>query len=232
MDISQFDPKTQDYLIEKLNPFLTDNRKDLFNRILSYRTRHMVVVAEDIFQERNAGAMMRTCDCFGIQDFHLIENKYSKKVTHSIAKGAEKWITRTNHKRDEENTLSCIHDLKSKGYRIVATTPHTNDQELYDFDVTQPAAFFFGSEDPGISEVVEEHADEFLRIPIYGFTESYNVSVATALILQHVTYKLRQSDVKWQLSDDDKRELYLEWALKTIKKADIMAESFLKEYHG
>ena len=232
MDITQLDPKVQDYLIEKLNPFLTDNRKELFNRILNYRTRHMVVVAEDIFQDRNAGAMIRTCDCFGIQDFHLIENKYSKKVTHSIAKGAEKWISRTNHKRDEENTLSCIQDLKAKGYRIIATTPHTNDQELYDFDVTKPAAFFFGSEDPGISQVVEEHADEFLKIPIYGFTESYNVSVATALILQHVTYKLRESDVNWHLNEDEKRELYLEWALKTIKKADIMADSFLKEYEG
>ncbi len=228
MDLS-YSAEERTYLIEQLSEFLTPHKQELFERILNLRTRHFVVAAEDIAQERNAGAMIRTCDCFGIQNFHLIENSHSKKATHHIAKGAEKWVTTKVHQRNEESTIACINELKAQGYRIVATTPHAPENSLDEFDISTPAAFFFGSEDPGISEVVEQHADELLTIPIYGFTESYNVSVATALILQHVTLKLHQSDVNWQLSDREKEELFLEWTIKTIRKPDLLIQKFLSE---
>ena len=219
----------RNYLLEKLTPFLTEHKQQLFDKILNLRTRHFVVAAEDISHERNAGAMMRTCDCFGIQDFHLIENNHSKRATHFMAKGAEKWITKTVYDRDEESAIQCIHALKKKGYRIVATTPHAPENSLHDFDIRKKAAFFFGSEDPGISHLVEENADEFLTVPIYGFTESYNVSVATALILQQVTHKLHQSEINWQLTETEKKDLLLEWTIKSIRRPDPLIRRFLDE---
>ncbi len=227
--MTSYSAEERDYLLLKLVPFLTEHKQQLFQKILNYRTRHFVVAAEDISHERNAGAMMRTCDCFGIQDFHLIENNHSKKATHFMAKGAEKWISKSVYDRDEESALKCISALKANGYRIVATTPHAQQNALQDFDISSKAAFFFGSEDPGVSHLVEENADEFLTVPIYGFTESYNVSVATALILQHVTRKLHLSDVSWQLTENEKQDLLLEWTMKSVRSSELLVKRFLAE---
>ena len=207
-------------LLKYFEGYLTDNRKALFKKILEDRTRHFTVVLEDNFQPHNASAVVRTCDIFGIQDIHSIENKYTNKVSRHVAKGSQKWITSKRYKSDGDNTQICLDSLREKGYQIIATTPHNNSCLLQDFDVTKKSAFIFGVEAEGVSETVKEQADGFLKIPMVGFTESLNISVAAAIILQGVTAKLRMSDVDWKLSKEEKKTLYLNWVKKTIKNVD------------
>lgn len=213
-------------LLKYFEGYLTENRKALFKKVLEDRTRHFTVVLEDIFQPHNASAVIRTCDIFGIQDVHAIENKYTNKVSRHVAKGSQKWITSKRYKSDANNTQICLNTLREKGYQIIATTPHNNSCLLQDFDVTKKSAFVFGVEAEGVSNYVKDNADGFLKIPMVGFTESLNISVAAAIILQDVTTKLRMSNVDWKLSEEEKEILYLDWVRKTIKNVDKIEQHY------
>ncbi|MCI2228425.1 RNA methyltransferase [Polaribacter sp. MSW13] len=215
-------------LLEYFEKYLTDKRKSLFKRVLEDRTRHFTVVLEDIFQAHNASAVVRTCDIFGVQDVHAIENKYTNKVSRHVAKGSQKWLNQYRYRADGDNTKMCLDHLKLKGYQIIATTPHNDSCLLQDFDITKKTAFVFGVEKEGVSDYVKEQADGFLKIPMVGFTESLNISVAAAIILQDVTTKLRSSQVNWQLSNEEKEILYFDWVKKTIKNVDKIEEHYLK----
>jgi tRNA (guanosine-2'-O-)-methyltransferase len=213
-------------LLNYFEGFLTDKRKRLFQKVLENRTRHFAVVLEDIFQPHNASAVVRTADIFGVQDVHAIENKYTNKVSRHVAKGSQKWVTSKRYKSDGDNTKICLDNLREEGYQIIATTPHNDSCLLQDFDVTKKSAFVFGVEAEGVSDFVKEQADGFLKIPMVGFTESLNISVAAAIILQDVTTKLRNSDVDWQLSQEEKDVLYFNWVKKTIKNVDKIEEHY------
>ena len=213
-------------ILEYFEGFLTEKRKVLFKKVLENRTRHFTVVLEDIFQPHNASAVVRTCDIFGVQDIHAIENKYTNKVSRHVAKGSQKWLNQYRYREDGNNTITCLNGLKEKGYQIIATTPHNDSCLLQDFDFSKKTAFVFGVEAEGVSDYVMENADGFLKIPMVGFTESLNISVAAAIILQDVTTKLRNSNVNWQLSIEEKEVLYFNWVKKTIKNVDKIEEHY------
>jgi tRNA (guanosine-2'-O-)-methyltransferase len=215
-------------LLTYLEGFVTDKRKNLFRNILQDRTRHFTVVLEDIYQQHNASAVIRSCDIFGIQDVHVIENKYKSKVSRHIAKGSQKWLSFHNYKEDKNNTIDCLENIKSKGYQIIATTPHNDSCVLHDFDITKKSAFVFGVEKAGVSDDVMKNADGFLKIPMVGFTESLNISVAAAIILENLTFKLRNSSVDWKLTNEEQKILYASWIEKTIKNVDEIKERFIE----
>jgi tRNA (guanosine-2'-O-)-methyltransferase len=208
--------------ISYLESFVTENRKKIFKEILEKRTRYFTVVLEDLYQMHNVSAVVRSCDVFGLQDVHIIQKKYDPKLSHAIAKGAEKWLSIYRH----NDTLQTINELKNKGYQIVATTPHTNEVLLPEFDINTPSAFFFGVEKDGLSDVVMQEADIFLKIPMHGFTESLNISVAAALTMYETTEKLRKSTIPWQLTPEEKRDIYLSWLEKSIKSIDLIKKDY------
>jgi len=215
---------------EYLEQFVTEKRRDLFKKVLSERTRHFTVAIEDIFQPHNASAMVRTCDIFGVQDMHVIESKYKFYASRLVAKGAQKWIDFSMYnQKDTNNTLDCIADLRDKGYKIIATTPHNESCLLQDFDITQKSAFFFGVEKEGLSKDVMDNADGFLKIPMVGFTESLNISVAAAIILQNMNEKLKASNVDWQLTPSEKFEKYQDWLEKSIKSIKKIKENYFNQ---
>ncbi len=212
-------------LLKYLQSYLTERRKNLFQKVLSERTRHFTVVTEDVYQLHNTSAVMRTCDVFGIQDLHVVEEKVSKRIDKEIAMGAQKWVDFKRYRSIKE----CIKNLKSSGYQIIATTPHENSTMLHEFDVSKKSAFFFGKESDGLSDTVMHAADGFLKIPMYGFTESLNISVSAAIILQSVVSKMKQSEVNWELSEAEKFEIEMQWLKKTIKASDeIIARYYLE----
>jgi|TARA_B110000090_G_scaffold76005_1_gene86460 tRNA (guanosine-2'-O-)-methyltransferase len=202
-------------LLEHLLSFLTERRKNLFEEVISKRTRHFTIATEDVYQMHNTSAVMRSCDVFGIQDLHVIEEKISKEIDREIAMGAQKWVNIHRH----HSTKECIDNLKEKGYQIIATTPHNNSTELKDFDILKKSAFFFGKEKEGLSDIVLDAADGYLKIPMYGFTESLNISVSAAIILQSVVARLKDADVDWELSEQEKNEIKLDWAKKSVKSS-------------
>lgn len=215
-------------LLAYLEGYLTDKRKATFNNVLEQRTRHFTVVLEDIYQAHNASAVVRTCDIFGVQDIHAIENKYTNKVSRHVAKGAQNWLSITRYQEDANNTKICLDRLKQEGYQIIATTPHNDSCLLDDFDVTKKSALVFGVEAEGVSDYIKQNADGFLKIPMVGFTESLNISVAAAIILQNITSRLRKSNVNWQLTDKEKEVLYVDWVRNTIKNVDKIEEHYYK----
>lgn len=218
----------QKALLDHLLEFITPSRKSLFEKVIANRTRQITVVLEDIYQPHNASAVLRTCDLTGIQDVHIIENNNLYDVNPDVALGASKWLNLVKYNETGQNTLLAYKKLREQGYRIVASTPHKNDQDLENIPLDGKMAIVFGTELNGLSDVAIEDADEFLKIPMFGFTESYNISVSAALILFTLTNRLRNSSVNWSLSEDEKQEILLEWARRSIKRSDILENQFFK----
>ena len=214
-------------LIDYLSQFVSDTRKEKFEQVLNYRTRHITIALEDLYQPHNASAVLRSCDIFGIQDIHIIENKHAYTVNKDIAMGSPKWLNLHKYRKAENNTLDCINSLKSKGYRIVATSLHEKGYKIKDLPVDKPIALFFGTELTGISETVLENADDFVMIPMYGFTESFNISVSAALCLHTLVTKLHQTNINWHLSEEEKDELRLNWLRKSIAKVELIEKDYL-----
>jgi tRNA (guanosine-2'-O-)-methyltransferase len=208
-----------------LENILTDNRKEKFLKVLENRTKHFTVAVEDVFQMHNTSAVMRSCEVFGIQELNVIEQRYGKSIDKEIAMGAQKWVDINAF----DSVSNCVHSLKSKGYQIIATTPHENDCLLEDFDISKPSALFFGTERDGLSEEILQQADGFLKIPMVGFTESLNISVSAAIILQNLSTRLRHSDIHWQLSEEEILEKRLDWAKNSIKDIKRIEARYFEE---
>jgi tRNA (guanosine-2'-O-)-methyltransferase len=209
-------------LLNYLDSFLTETRMDRFKKILSQRTKHFTVAIEDVYHLHNTSAVIRSCDVFGIQEAHIIEEVNSKKIDREIALGSQKWVDIFRYQSSKE----CLTNLKSQGYQIVASTPHENESMLADFDISRKSCFCFGKETDGLSDYILEEADSFLKIPMVGFTESLNISVAAAIILQHVTTKLKESDLDWKLSDDEQIDKRIDWSKKTIKSISSVMDHY------
>ena len=209
-----------------LEKFLTGDRKEVMRETLDNRTRHITIAIEDIYHPHNASAVVRTCDCFGIQDVHIIENRNKYRMNPKVALGSGQWVDIIKHNKEENNSAACMEHLKAKGYRIVATTPHTDDVSLYDLNIDEPVALIFGNEKDGISDAVRAHADEFMRIPMYGFAESFNISVSAAICLSVLAEKLRQTDINWQLSEEEKKMILFEWTKEKVGTIDKYLHEF------
>jgi tRNA (guanosine-2'-O-)-methyltransferase len=218
-------------LLSYLSEVVNSERLSLFNRIIGNRTNYITVVLEDIFQPQNASAVLRSCDCLGIQNVHIIENRNVFQVDTEVAMGSSKWLTLNKYYHKKNNSQEAIQFLKSNGYRIVATSPHSNDVDLPDFDINKgKIALVFGSELPGISETILQNADEFLKIPMYGFTESYNISVSAAIVLYQLTEKMRNSQfITWQLTEEERIDTLLHWIRSSVKKSGLVEKRFLEE---
>lgn len=212
-------------LLSYLQGFLTERRRHLFKKVLSERTLHITVAVEDVYQLHNTSAVIRSCDAFGIQELHVIEEVNVKRIDREIAMGAQKWVDVQRH----QSTKACIQRLREKGYRIVATSPHKKAYPLENVRVDEKLALFFGRETEGLSPEVLEQADDFIYIPMQGFTESLNISVSAAIILQALSQKLRASQIHWELDMQTRFNLEMAWTKKMIKDVDRIIERFLEE---
>lgn len=224
------DPSLKKDFIAFLSECIYERRVSQIQRVLESRTRYITVVLEDIYQSQNASAVLRTCDCLGLQDIHIIENRHSFNINPQVVLGSNKWLTIKKYKNEPDNSIKAIEVLRNEGYRILATTPHTEEVPLDRFDLQKgKVALFFGTELSGLSKTVLNNADEFVSIPMYGFTESFNISVSAAIVLYSLTKTLRDSNIQYQLSDDEREDLLLLWLKATTKKWEMMEKRFLFE---
>ena len=214
-------------LIDYLTTFVTENRKQKFDALIRHRTKHLTVVLEDIYQPHNAAAVLRSCDCFGVQDVHVIENQNKFEANPDVELGSAKWITLNKYNSNEENTADCIKSLKQKGYKIVVTSPHKNDCSIEELDITHKSALFFGTEMRGATPVAFEQADAFVKIPMVGFTESLNISVSAAVTLYTLITRLKKSNVDWCLSKEEENAVRLQWLRNSIPKSGLIEKDFL-----
>jgi len=217
-------------LIHYLSAFVSDERKAKFDQVIQFRTRHITVVLEDLYQPHNASAVLRSCDCFGIQDVHIIENKNTYKVNQDIALGSSKWLNLIPYKKQGNNSLACIAGLRKSGYTVIATSPHKENCSIQDLDITRKTALVFGTELKGISNEVMDQADGFVKLPMFGFTESFNISVSAALCLHNLVHKLHQSPINWQLSEEEKEQVLLQWLRNSIRSSKLIEEDYLSKH--
>jgi tRNA (guanosine-2'-O-)-methyltransferase len=211
-------------LLAYLEGFISEQRKQRFVEILSKRTRFLTVAIEDVYQLHNTSAVIRSCDAFGVQNVHVVEDRFGKRLDKNIAMGAEQWVDVNRY----QTTNSCIEQLREQNYQIIATTPHNDSNYVSDFKVDCKTALFFGTEKEGLSEEVLEKADGFLKIPMVGFSESLNISVSAAILLQKLCNELRKSKLPWQLSDDEILEKRLDWTKKSIKDIEGIIGRYLQ----
>lgn len=222
-------PKEQ-LVFEHLSKFVSDHKKSGAERVLDNRTRHITVVLEDIFQSQNASAVIRTCECMGIQDVHIVENISKYSINPRVLKGANKWMNLHRHaSRDHNNTISCLNALKESGYKVLVTDPDPDGLSIFDVDVTNnKLALLFGNELRGVSKTALEHCDHKVRIPMYGFTESLNISVSVAICLNSLVNRLHQSGIPLGLNEDEKAIIRLGWYRKIVRKSSVIEREFLR----
>ena len=212
-------------LLDYLERFISEERKERFLNVLKMRTKYITVAAEDVFQMHNTSALIRSCEVFGIQEAHVIEGRFGNRLDKNIAMGAQQWVDVYRYK----DTADCLTALRQEGYKIIATTPHEDSCMLQDFKLDGKTALFFGTEKEGLSSSVLNVADGYLKIPMVGFTESLNVSVSAAIILQQISRQLRASDLPWQLLEHEILEKRLDWTRKSIKSIDKIMDRYKKE---
>lgn len=214
------------YVLQRFREILTPHKVALFNRISEERTRHISIVLEDIFQEHNASAVIRSCDCFGIQDLYTIEDKNKYVLQRNIALGAGRWIDLHRFTNKETASVDCVKHLRDKGYKIVATSPHANAYTPETLPIEEPMALVFGTERRGLTESILSNADYHLTIPMYGFTESFNLSVSVAIILQSLRNRLEKASFPWKLSTEEQDALQIIWSTRILNGGEALEKQF------
>lgn len=212
-----------------LTSFLTDERNARLLQVLDNRTRYLTIVIEDLYQTQNISAVMRTCECLGVQDIHIVEGENEFSIHSAISMGADKWLSRYHYPTKDSNIVDCISQLKNKGYSVIATLPDDDSCYLDELPLDKPMAFLFGTELTGLTPEAIQHADKSVKIPMYGFTTSFNISNSVAIIATYLIEKLRKSSINWKMSEEEKEVLYLEWLEKSIKTPDLIIKKFLIE---
>jgi tRNA (guanosine-2'-O-)-methyltransferase len=219
----------QSLLTNHLSQFVSDHKKEFVDRVLDQRTRYITIVLENIFQSQNASATLRTSECLGLQDVHIVENTAKYHLNIRVLKGADKWLDMHRYrKRGENNTETCFSRLRAGGYKIYVADPAEDGASIDDIDVNQKIALVFGNELRGVSDYAIEQADGRMKIPMYGFTESLNISVSVAISLSTILRKLRQSTIDFHLSEEEKRAIRLEWYKKIVRGSDVIEREFLR----
>lgn len=216
-----------DGLTAFLAPYVSEHKRALMNEVLDKRTRYLTVVLENIYHPHNASAVVRSCDCFGVQDIHVIEGTNEYNINPYVVRGSAKWVS-INKYPLQENSKSAFAQLKKQGYCLVGTSPNPKYQSLKEFSPDQKIALVFGTEETGLSDFANQSMDDFIHIPMFGFTESFNLSVSAAICLFELNNKIRSEKINWQLSKSEKDLLRLEWYKKVISNSDILEREYLR----
>ena len=217
-------------LTDHFAQYISDHKKDFITRVLDQRTRHITMVMENIYQSQNASAVVRTCECMGLQDIHIIEDHSKYQVNIKVLKGSNKWLDLIRYKtKNINNSEACFKVLRERGYKIIVTDPSPDCVSIDEVSVQDKVAIVMGNELKGISSYAQEHCDLRVKIPMYGFTESMNISVSAAICMNTLMPKLRNSSVNWHLSDEEKKDIRLQWFRKVVRKSDIIEREFLSK---
>ncbi len=229
--LQDLDPQIEEAFIAHLSELLTPEKRERMEQVIALRTSCIQVVLEDIFQPHNASAVMRSCECFGIQNLHVIENKNKYVLNREVAMGSSKWIHLHRYREPGgQNTSECLASLREQGCRIVATSLDPSSIPLDQLPLDQKTALCFGTEEDGLSRTILDEADAHVHIPMFGFTQSFNISVSAALCLHDLRKRLPDYTDDWQLQGAEKREALLLWLRNSVRNYDIQERVFLQDH--
>ena len=231
-DLSHIDEALRQPLIDTLSEQVTPERYAKMQAVLAQRTRHITLALENISKPHNASAILRSCDTFGVQDLHIIDDRDQYTIKSTAASGAYQWVTQHFYDETDDNLEECFTKLREKGYTIVGTTLREDATPLHALPIDKPLALIFGTELHGMTDEAHAQADMLTQVPMVGFTDSLNISVAAAISLHNLTDRVRRSDLAWQLSATEQRDLLLQWLLNTIPHSDAHTNRFLSELNN
>ncbi|MEZ4387390.1 MAG: RNA methyltransferase [Candidatus Krumholzibacteriia bacterium] len=223
--VRSLSPAQRQDLLAELTAMVLPRRLARMDAVLGRRTRRVQVLFEDVYHPHNASAVIRSTECFGVQDVHVVEREYRFRPSTDVVRGAGRWITLHRH----ADLAAALADLSGRGYRVAATSVLPGSVDLDAAPVDRPLVLCFGTEEVGLSDAALAAADLHLHVPMAGFTESLNVSVTAALCLRELTRRIRQTD-GWQLSADERDELRLGWLMQEGTKARGLTAQRLREW--
>ena len=200
---------------------LTSERAQRMVSVLNERTKYIRVVLEAVDDGHNQAAVLRTCDAFGIQEVDIVVGRGGFSPSQGITQGADQWLTL--HRRPTME--AAVNTLHEQGYRVWASRLDENAIPIQELDLSQPTALIFGNEHEGVSEDVVELADATFIIPMVGFVQSLNISVAAATTLFTLTQRARTvAGDEYCLSPDEQQEILRDWLMTNSKNARRLAE--------
>ena len=211
--------ETFDYLKQ----FLTDERLSKIEHFSQESSDFVLPVMEDVYQFRNAAAIVRSVEACGFHHVVALEEENVFNPNLKVTKGAETWVK----VEKMPNNLDSLKEIKNRGYKILAVSPENNATMLPDYEVKEPIALVFGTELEGVSDEILDFADETLAIPMYGFTKSFNVSVAAAICMYELKQKLMKSGIDYKLSKEKLLEMKIRWTVNSIRSGEELLERFL-----
>lgn len=215
--------QTFDYLKQ----FLTEERLSKIEHFSSESSDFVLPVVEDIYQFRNAAAIVRSVEACGFHKVVALQEEYSFEPNLRVTKGADTWVEVEKLPRNMES----FQKIRDRGYKIVAVSLENNAVMLPDYQITEPVALVFGTEMEGVSQEILDFADETLAIPMYGFTRSFNVSVAASICMYELKQKLIKSDIRYKLNDEKLLKMKIRWAVNSIRSGQHIFEKYLKDHH-
>jgi tRNA (guanosine-2'-O-)-methyltransferase len=212
-------------IFEYLQQFLTQERLEKINHYAAESSDYVLPVIEDVFQFRNAAAIVRSVEACGFHKIVAMESVNEFNPNLRVTKGAETWVEVERLSHD----INSLKEIKKRGYQIVAVSPEKNATLLPDFQITEPVALIFGTEAAGVTEEILDFADETLAIPMYGFTQSFNVSVAAAICVYELKQKLLSSNISYKLSEEKLWRMKVRWAVNSLQSGDQILAKYLRE---
>ncbi|MCK5879183.1 MAG: RNA methyltransferase [Holophagae bacterium] len=222
--LSRLTPEQRNFL----ESLLSQQRIDNLHRVLNARLGDVAVVLDNLFDPHNMGAIVRTAEALGIQDIHVIEQDTPLDLSYKVTKYSDKWISIHIHK----NAHACADSLRMEGFRIVVAQMMESAIPSHDLEIFADSkiAVVMGNEHAGTSKEMCRLADFQVIIPMFGFTESFNVSVATALLLGDFVSRKRTAILPetGTLNDNRKAVLYDQWLQKAVKKSATLLSAFEK----
>jgi len=186
------------------NTLISEQRKERLERTVNNRLSGLTIVAEGTHLRHNLSAIIRSAESFGVADVHLISSE--KQKMSGAAKGAEKWVDMNIY----NNTEQCFETLRERGFKIFVADLQEDSFTPETLPITEPVAIVMGTELVGVSEQAKALADGSIMIPMYGLTQSLNVSVASACVLQRLSTRMREAGVG-EMSPEAKQELLANW---------------------
>jgi tRNA (guanosine-2'-O-)-methyltransferase len=204
-------------VIEALSPVVTPERLQRIEEVVGSRTDDLVLVLDGIEDPHNSSAALRSADAFGVQSVHVIVGEHGFRASRGVSKGTHRWLDVVRY----ESAQACARRLKQDGYAIyvAAMGAETQPEDLHH---RSRLAVVFGNEHRGVSPDMQSFADGTFSIPMRGFVESLNVSVAAAITMQALA-----RDGRPRLRAERQRELKARFLMNSVKNADQVIEKFL-----
>lgn len=210
---------------EYLKQFLTEERLRKIEHFAPESSDFVLPVLEDVYQFRNAAAIVRSVEACGFHKVVALQEENNFEPNLKVTKGADTWVEVEKLPRNMES----FQKIKDKGYKIVAVSLENNAKMLPDYEITEPIALVFGTEMEGVSQEILDFADETLAIPMYGFTRSFNVSVAASICMYELKQKLMKSDIDYKLNEEKLLRKKILWTVNSIRSGQQIFEKYLRD---